>query len=169
METSGSAPRLWAFFLLAFAWSWRCWLLSPAVKPDSPSLATVFMYAGSFGASMAAVLVVANAGGRAGLRAWLVRCLRWPMGWQHGWRWMALALVLPVALTALAATLHIALGGSVGPSPAAGHVLMTLVNIPLVFLLGGPLGEELGWRGFALPNLQERFDWRVASLSLGLV
>ena len=157
--------RVWAFFVLTFAWSWTCWLLSPAVKPQSPSLATMLMFAGSFGPSMAAVLLVATAGGRAGLLAWFGRCLQWRVG--RGW--MALAWLLPAALTGLAAALHIALGGSTQPSPATGHALMTAANFFLVFLLGGPLGEELGWRGYALPSLQESFDWRVASLGLGLV
>ena len=61
------------FFALTFAWSWMCWLLSPAVKTQSPSLATLLMFASSFGPSMAAVAVVTNIGGRAGLRA-CVRC-----------------------------------------------------------------------------------------------
>ncbi len=72
-------------------------------------------------------------------------------------------------MTALAAALHIALGGSIRPSPAARHALMTAANFFLVFLLGGPLGEELGWRGYALPSLQEGLDWRVASLVSGAV
>lgn len=165
MKRSRPSTHLWAFVFLTFAWSWTCWLSSPAVKPQSPSLAAMLMFAGSFGPSMAAVIVVANAGGRVGLRAWLGRCLQWRIGWG----WVALALLLPAALTALAAVLHIALGGSIPASPAAGHALMTAANFFLVFLIGGPLGEEFGWRGYALPSLQERLDWRVASLGLGLV
>jgi uncharacterized protein len=35
-------------------------------------------------------------------------------------------------------------------------------------LLGGPLNEEPGWRGFALPGLQERFGPLAGSLILGI-
>ena len=70
----------------------------------------------------------------------------------------------------LAAAGHITLGGTIiAPSPASGHVLLAVVNFGLVLLFGGPLGEEFGWRGYALPVLQERYGWRVASLVLGTV
>lgn len=149
MRISRPSTHIRAFFFLTFAWSWTCWLLSPAVKPHSPSLATALMFAGSFAPSIAAALVVVNAGGRAGLRAWLGRCLRWPVGRRQGWRWIALALFLPAGLTALAAGLHVALGGSIRPSPTAGHEMMAAANFFLIFVLGGPLGEEFGWRGYA--------------------
>lgn len=153
----------------AWSWSWTCWLVSVAIKPQSPPLATTLMFVGSFGPSLAAVLVVANAGGRAGLRAWLGRCLQWPNGWRQGWRWVAFAVLFPGVLTALAAALHVVMGGSIGPSPAAGHGVMMAANLFLVLLLVGPLGEEFGWRGYALPRLQPRMDWRMASLGIGLV
>lgn len=46
---------------------------------------------------------------------------------------------------------------------------MMVANFFLVFLVGGPLGEEFGWRGFGLPILQRSYNWRMASLILGLV
>ena len=156
---------LTGYFALTFAWSWACWGLSPAIKPQLPWLATLLMFAGSFGPSLAAVVVLASTRKWVGLRAWLARCLRWRIGWA----WWAFALLLPLAVMSIAAGLHIALGGSIATSPASGHLLMTLVNLPLILLLGGPLGEEFGWRGFALPVLQERWGWPSASLGLGLV
>ena len=158
------APLL-GFFALTFAWSWACWALSPVVRPELSWLATLLMFAGSFGPSLAAIVVVASTRPAGGLRAWLSGCLQWRIGWG----WCAFALLLPLAVMLLAAGLHIALGGTIGTSPASGHMLMTVVNLPLVLLLGGPLGEEFGWRGFALPFLQDRLGWRTASLVLGLV
>jgi len=158
------APLL-GFFALTFAWSWACWALSPTIRPQQPWLATLLMFAGSFGPSLAALVVVASTRPLGGLRAWLSRCLEWRIGWG----WCAFALLLPLIVMLLAAGLHIALGGDIATSPASGHLLMTVVNLPLVLLLGGPLGEEFGWRGYALPVLQDRLGWRTGSLVLGLV
>lgn len=36
-------------------------------------------------------------------------------------------------------------------------------------IIGGPLGEELGWRGFALDRLQNKWSAVVASLILGII
>jgi len=153
------------FFALAFAWSWACWLLAPGVKVDAPVAATVLSLVGGFGPSLAAVGMVAYGSGSAGLRRWLTRCLQW----RVGWRLVTLAFVFPVAFMGLAACAHVALGGSLPPSPATGHVGLAAANFLLVFLVGGPLGEEFGWRGYALPALQARWGWRVASVLLGVV
>jgi membrane protease YdiL (CAAX protease family) len=160
-----SAWALLAFFALAFAWSWTCWLLAPALKADFPMASTTLALAGGFGPSLAAVAMVAYSSGTAGLHRWLTRCLQW----RVGWRWVVLAFLFPAVFMGLAAAAHVALGGSLPPSPAAGHVGLAALNFLLIFLVGGPLGEEFGWRGYALPALQARWGWRLASLLLGVV
>lgn len=126
------------FFALTFAWSWTCWLLSALIKAQSSLLAVVLMFLGSVGPSIAAFILVTHNGGRASLRIWLARCLQWRLG--SGW--LALAFFLPLVLMALAAAVHIALGGIIAPSPAIGYVLMVLANFFLVFLVGGRLAKS---------------------------
>jgi uncharacterized protein len=131
----GLHTHLLLFFVLAFAWSWGCWLLSSAVKPQLPFLAGLLFLTGGFGPSIAAIAVVSYVGGRGGLRYWLVRCLQW----RVGWRWLALAFFFPLGVMLLAAALHVALGGAIAPSPAIGHVRLAAVNFLLVLLLGAGL------------------------------
>ncbi len=157
--------RLLHFFALTFVWSWSCWLLAPVVKAESNNASSAFFFLGGFGPSLAAIAVVCLQGGRTGLRAWLMRCL----AWRGTLGWLVLAFLSPLAVLTVAAGAHMALGGNVPPSPAIGHIGLLVANFFLVFLVGGPLGEELGWRGFALPVMQERFGWRNASLALGVI
>ena len=160
-----AGKRLMAFITLAFIWSWGCWLLSPVAKGQSALLVSGLMFLGGFGPSLAAVALVWYAGGLAGLRTWLLRCLRWRVGWG----WVVIALLLPLVAMALAAAIHGTLGGTLPPSPIKGHALMAVVNFGLILLLGGPLGEEFGWRGYALPILKNQYGWRIAGLVLGIV
>ena len=159
------SKRLSVFFALTFAWSWTCWLLTPIVMADSSYASSALFFLGGFGPSLAAVTLVGIEGGRAGLRTWLRRCLQW----RGNGGWMTLACLSPLAVLTLAAAIHMALGGSMPTSPAMGHIALLIANFGLVFLVGGPLGEEFGWRGYALPVMQERLGWRSASLALGII
>lgn len=78
-------------------------------------------------------------------------------------RWSLVALLLFPALAAGGLLLHALFGG---PFPG----LRTTALMPqVVVILLISLGEEFGWRGFALPRLQQRFSALNASLVLGVV
>jgi membrane protease YdiL (CAAX protease family) len=139
--------RLVLFALLAYVLSW--WVL-PLHVPGFP----VF----PFGPDLAAVVVVALVAGRPGLRALVDRLRRG----RVAPRWWALAVGLPVGIAlAAVATLRVLNGPSTSvPGPAS--LLEFVVILPLMVLIGGALGEELGWRGFALPVLEQRHHPLVA-------
>jgi membrane protease YdiL (CAAX protease family) len=61
-----------------------------------------------------------------------------------------------------------ALAGFRGDNPIRLFV-MYAINFVIIWFGGGPLGEEIGWRGFALPRLQPRYGPLRGTLLLGLL
>ena len=145
-QMTDPAKSISIFFLLTFVWSWSCWLLAPVVQAESNYASSALFFLGGFGPSLAAIAVVCLYGGRTGLRTWLLRCLTW----RGSSGWLVLAFLSPPAGLAVAAGAHMPLGSSVPPSPAIAHVGLFVANIFLIFLVGAPLVEELGWRSASL-------------------
>jgi membrane protease YdiL (CAAX protease family) len=148
-----------AFFLLAYALSWAVWI---PTSLGSGGLATAGTVVGSFGPAVAAAVVLWLDGGS--VREWVRRIVRW----RVAPRWYLLALVLPLIVVALASVGIAFLGGDVDPSTLGGRGSMVLASYLIVALVGGG-NEEPGWRGFALPRLQERYAPVAATLLLGVV
>ena len=163
-SSAQSLPAISAFFVLTFAWSWGLVFCARYAGERLPLLGELLAVASGFGPSLAALAVVAVYGGGAGLRNWLEQRLTWR---RIRWRWYAVAFGLPPATMMIALALERALGGTLAASPAGGHLALAVANFGLVLLVGGPLGEELGWRGYALPAIGFRLSWRPASLLIG--
>jgi len=159
-----SGRALAGFFALTFAWTWGLWWISALIKPTAPGLSGALFLASAFGPGLAAMLVTLRFDGVAGLRLWFTRCLKW----RVGWRWYAYALLVPPLIMLAALVIHSALGGTVPAFPDAGRLLMAIAQFPLILAFGGPLGEEFGWRGYALPTLAELLGWRWASVIVGM-
>lgn len=156
---------LGGFILLAFAWSWGLGFAGNKMKEALPALSVALMILAGFGPSLAAVVVVALSTGTAGLRGWVRRCFAWRI--DAGW--YLLAFLAPPALMVGALALHAALGGSLPALPALSQIPLVVANFGLVLLIGGPLGEEFGWRGYLMPALTARMNWRAASLLIGVI
>ena len=90
-------------------------------------------------------------------------------GWKK-WRvhpkWYLLA-VSPMFVYLISAGIYIALGG-IPPGPTSNPLLgLGFPAIVILTIFTGATGEELGWRGFALPRLQKRYTALISSVLLG--
>jgi len=85
--------------------------------------------------------------------------------WRIGIKWYASALSVPVMVAFLAIGLNLIFQG---PKPEFIPASQ-LLPIVLIAVFTGALGEELGWRGTALPLLQDRWNPLVSSLILGVL
>ena len=124
------------FFVLSYA---LAWMLVP------------FGSFGAYGPLVAALIVVPITGGVAGLKELGLRIIRWRVRWY----WYAVALGVPLAVHLAVVGLNVARGEGV-PSLAFASLTTFLVvfAIRLVNPTDGPLGENPGWQGFALPGVQ---------------
>lgn len=139
-----------SYFVLAYAFTWA---LLPLIR-----FSLVFALLGLFGPAAAALVVVGVTEGRPG-----VRRLLWSLAvWRVGFVPWAVAIGLPIALSAVAA-----LVGAVG----AGSVQLSFSPIaPVsVVLFGLVVGEELGWRGFAQPALERSRGVVGAAVIVGIL
>jgi CAAX protease family protein len=152
--------RLVVFFglAIAFAWClWPFWALGLAPVPFLPG-----------GPLVAALVVISVTEGRSGFRELGARMIRW----RVGWRWWVVAVGTPLAVLAVATAANVSMWGA--PVPVLAD--MGWSGIALVFAsrfvdpMDGPLGEEPGWRGYALPQLQAaRSPWGAGMILTPLV
>ena len=158
---------LFPFFALTYAISWAIWLPMAASSQGLTGLQVPSLIGpiASFGPSLAALALTYLWGGREGLRRLLGRAI----AWRAGPGWYAVALLGPPLIGFAAVAISGLLGSSALVFPSTDQLAMVFPVFLYVLLLGGPLGEELGWRGYAQSLLQSRFGPLATSLVLGIV
>jgi uncharacterized protein len=156
------------FFIITFLLSWALWipyvLDQLGVLPGHPlaNLAALRLL-GTLGPALGAIITASLYGGKLSVKALLAQLKRWRVRWS----WYIIAgLVFPVLLL-LAALIYTLLPG-VRPLPFQ-QVTVSGIVATAVFLVISVLGEEIGWRGWALPHLQSKYTALVSSLLLGTI
>jgi membrane protease YdiL (CAAX protease family) len=157
------------FFSLTYVASWSCFavaaVLAGGKASSSPGLAVLagpLFLLGTFAPAFVALALTARAGGRASVLA----LLRQMLNWRVGWRWYAFAAGYMAAIKiAVALVYRIVTGGW----PAFGHEPFYIILAAMILSTPVQAGEEIGWRGYALPRLAERLGLARASLLLGVI
>jgi membrane protease YdiL (CAAX protease family) len=164
-STKGRAFPL-GYFVLAFAFTWSFWWLAVLeARGLIPPLPVPALFIGAFGPMVAAVVLTVRESGRAGLRSLLGRVTRWRVAPV----WYGVALLGPIALQLAAMALHVALGGQPPDPSAMVAALPGVVLLTAYMLVQVGIGEEVGWRGYALPRLQAGHGALVSSMILGSI
>ena len=151
------------FFLLVFILTWVVWVPRASGAPLG-----VLGQAWTWIPAIAALLAAALTGGRGALRELGSRLVRWRVGWQ----WYVVVILGPAVFSLAVAGIYALFGGSwaeaAPPAILAGPLLLLPLFLVILTLTDG-LGEELAWRGFALPRLLTRYNALVASVVLGVI
>lgn len=162
---SNSAPRwpLFQFFALAYALMWICFFtVALAPIPAGTPLGQLLLLLGAFAPSLAALWLTARAEGRAGVSALLSGVIRW----RVAARWYVFAASYTVAIKLGVALIYRV---AMGAWPRFGTDRWYVILLAIAFSIPFQAGEEIGWRGYALPRLAERFGLAPASVLLGLI
>lgn len=169
--TAGAASpgSLLRFFGFTFAVTWALYLVAGAAvrggsdaDTTSRALLELVFLPGTVAPAAVAIWLTAREQGSAGVRALLGRVLEWRVGAR--WYLFAVGYMASVKLTA-------ALGHRVatGEWPAFGSTPVLLMASAVVFSTPIQAGEEVGWRGYALPRLAARLGLGPASVLLGAI
>lgn len=147
------------FFLLTFALSWAAWFSAAALR-DSMLRSTVFLL-GAFAPAIIA-LPLASSSGKGGA----ISLIRRIGEWQVGVRWYVFAMVYMAVIKLLVTLITRAFTGA---WPRFGETRPVLMIVAIVFSTWAQAGEEIGWRGFALPRLTHKLGLVGASLVVGVI
>jgi membrane protease YdiL (CAAX protease family) len=165
--TSAPTPRaspggLLVFFALSYAITWAAFITVARWVPVHTAAGYALVLFGAYTPGIVALLLTAHAEGRRGVTALLRRILIADVPL----RFYLLALTYIAVVKLAAAVGHRLVAGTWPPFGTA-----SLAVIPLAILFSTPFqaGEEIGWRGYALPRLAHRFGLRSAAVLLGLI
>jgi membrane protease YdiL (CAAX protease family) len=159
--------RILVFVAIAYGISWTCWL--PIVKLvhlnpfESPALVILLFLVGVYSPTISAIINSAIIGGWPAVKDLLKKCILWRVGII----WYAFAILFMPLAYSLSVFAYTILDGSVG---SVNYGMLPIIPVAaLLMLFLGPLGEESGWRGFALPYLERKYGYIICSVVIGLI
>lgn len=164
----GSNP--WVYFVATFAWTWLIWGTGIALGATADSaFGLVVALLGVIGPMVTGISFTYLTKDREGRRDYWKRVIDFK---RISAKWYLVIFLFVPVLNMLAALIDKLAGGSgAGWGESLLNIATNPFGIVMSFLFASliPFIEELGWRGYVLDRLQERYSAVAASLILGVV
>lgn len=164
--------RVILFFVLTFLISWTLW--SPLYF--SKTISEFWALPGAWGPTIAAIILCYGEAGKRGVIELFGKIRITKVSFKY----YLFALFVFLVLGVFSLGIYYTVGGQLPNMSAVlqgmglenGQIVLAVILSPLFFLintlLGGPIAEEFGWRGYAQPRLQKNFSPLQSGLIIGL-
>ena len=157
------------YFLLTFVLSWTCFI-SVAVLSHGTQATTsgfielqqVLLFLGTITPSLVALWLTSQNGIPGQTQKLLGKMGKWNLHIK----WYLFAAGFMIVIKLFAALLHRIITGA---WPQFGQEAWYIMLVAVIFSTWVQAGEEIGWRGFALPRMSERFNLSRSALLLGVI
>ena len=157
------------YFLLTYVISWTCFisvvLLSRGTQATSLGLGVlpqVLLFLGTIAPSLIALWLTSRSGVPGQTQNLLGRIARWKLNIK----WYLFAAGFLVTIKILVAVSYKIITGT---WPQFGQEAWYILLVAVIFSTPVQAGEEIGWRGFALPRMSERLGLSISTLLLGVL
>jgi membrane protease YdiL (CAAX protease family) len=170
MKSTKTAKEAYIFLGLTLAFSYfvfwgplvlfKITAFSFVSDDKGPWWAIALYITGGFVPSLLGIILTWKKEGLAGLLVLGQRIIQFKLGW----RWYMFTFLIVITGTAGQLTINKLVGHTFD-----GYLFLVQLGSFLPLLILGPLSEEIGWRGYALPRLQMRWDALTSSVIVGVI
>ena len=160
--------KLYVFLVFTFLWSWTNWFiglnyLSEGIDQESIGKFLTVFFIGVYGPTLSSIITTLIFDGLKSVFELIKKIFVWKVPFKY----YLYIIILPIIFVLIGIGLYSQFFGDIGAFDK-----MAFLAIPTVLLAGsyaGPLGEELGWRGFLLPELQKKYPNLKSAIVIGVI
>ena len=163
-----NTKKIYLFLALTIAWSWTFWLIglhhiSDGLNQESFGKFLTLFFFGVYGPTASSLIVTFLFDGVAGLKRLISKIFIWKTSFKN----YVYIIILPIAFVLIGIGLYQWFFGPIGAFDAMA--VMAIPGTLWAGLYAGPLGEELGWRGFLLPELTKKYSNLISAVIIGTI
>ncbi|PVW13903.1 CPBP family intramembrane glutamic endopeptidase [Marixanthomonas spongiae] len=160
--------KTYIFLLITIIWSWTFWAiglnyLTDGINQESIEKFLIFFFTGLYGPTISGIVTALIFDGLNGVLNLFKKVFIWNIPFKN----YLYIILLPIFFILIGIGLYKIFIGDIGSFDIAAFL-----SIPTVLWAGlyaGPLGEEIGWRGFLLPELQKKYSNLKSAIIIGVI